>query len=1167
MYSRSLLVPLRYRRLNGSTQATHHLVNNRYLLGGEPRKGGMAKVFSAVDMQEDQQRVAVKMISTPSADLANKIWDREYRALRRLEHPNIVRLLDGGREEGTGRRFLVFEWIEDDLDRVLSRGEIPAGWDDFIRKLGKPLFTALATAHDANVAHRDIKPANILLAADGTPKLADFGIAKIVSDISLGMTVADFRSKPFAAPLEEGAHRYTAGDVYSLGVTALAVLSGVNARTSRFDEDPRLFVDEAFAAIDAPDEAIEFLRRCTALKIADRPRNGGVALAELDALTQRREEAARKHGFKAVPTCYLSLSARARENLVADLDLESEQAAEAAYLADLTEGVSLLSLPAKGSESDGKLYLLGSEIRSVVEPIAGSPRLRVHNARLESGSFLDRDRARAWTGRLTFSLAVPPDFAAAEADLSEILDAVLAVGAEQRRANRQPRDQKVIARWRRSLQALAEIERSREKPLDYAGFEAKGGRVVFKVDGPLGEDLVGQMRIAELIDGSLLAGQISSVAGSKLQMRVDQGDPKQLPLRGRVKVDQRLGQVALRRQESTLDALQRGAISRPELEGVLVDPGSAAPPVTVPEPEWCQEGLDAPKRAAVRAALGSSDVLLIEGPPGTGKTTLIVELIAQELKRDPNARILLSSQTHSALDNVLERLDALDHDRPPRMLRVGRSGDERIADGVGGLLIEPQLKSWRGEVIESGRGFLRDWAKENQISVRYVEIAMRLDELASLLDAAAGTAESLTGAESQLEALRDTRRSGGSTSNETISDVQDRIGTLRGELENMQQLKADLIRRLRELNADVPVDSEGLDAERLREMAAKAVDQSHPGYERCTQFVHLLGDWHARFGRGAEFETAALVRAQVVAGTCVGLASVSGWENIEFDLCIVDEASKANATEALIPMSRADRWVLVGDHRQLPPHLDEALLDHELMARFELSEEDLRETLFERLRDGLPDRSRVTLSEQHRMDPAIGDLISHCFYDGELKSAPGDPPQWLSLVLPTPVRWLSTSGLRGRAEERVGFGRTNPLEARWIRELLGSLNFVAAGAKKRISVAILTGYRGQAEEISRQIAQKLPECPALDVECSTVDAFQGREADIAIYSVTRSNVQGTLGFLAEQRRLNVALSRGRHGLVIVGDDEFAYSASGDNPFRKVLDYIEADEGCSIERRT
>lgn len=83
--------------------------------------------------------------------------------------------------------------------------------------------------------------------------------------------------------------------------------------------------------------------------------------------------------------------------------------------------------------------------------------------------------------------------------------------------------------------------------------------------------------------------------------------------------------------------------------------------------------------------------------------------------------------------------------------------------------------------------------------------------------------------------------------------------------------------------------------------------------------------------------------------------------------------------------------------------------------------------------------------------------------------------------------------------------------------------------------------------------------------CSTVDAFQGSEAEICIYSVTRSNKEGRLGFLRERPRLNVALSRGRSALIIVGDDAFCRSASGDNPFRKVLDFIEAHpEQC--ERR-
>ena len=85
------------------------------------------------------------------------------------------------------------------------------------------------------------------------------------------------------------------------------------------------------------------------------------------------------------------------------------------------------------------------------------------------------------------------------------------------------------------------------------------------------------------------------------------------------------------------------------------------------------------------------------------------------------------------------------------------------------------------------------------------------------------------------------------------------------------------------------------------------------------------------------------------------------------------------------------------------------------------------------------------------------------------------------------------------------------------------------------------------------------------MECSSIDAFQGRECDILIYSVTRSNRQGQLGFLREERRLNVALSRGRFGLVLVGDHVFA-RAAGDagNPFRRVVDYIERNpDSCAI----
>src|SRR4051812_32287933 len=97
------------------------LLNGRYALSASPRHGGMATVFKANDLENDNAVVAVKLLNRGSGDarLLDKVFEREYGALRRLEHPNIVNLLDGGRDEETQHRFLVFEWLEQDLEHFL----------------------------------------------------------------------------------------------------------------------------------------------------------------------------------------------------------------------------------------------------------------------------------------------------------------------------------------------------------------------------------------------------------------------------------------------------------------------------------------------------------------------------------------------------------------------------------------------------------------------------------------------------------------------------------------------------------------------------------------------------------------------------------------------------------------------------------------------------------------------------------------------------------------------------------------------------------------------------------------------------------------------------------------------------------------------------------------
>jgi superfamily I DNA and/or RNA helicase len=211
----------------------------------------------------------------------------------------------------------------------------------------------------------------------------------------------------------------------------------------------------------------------------------------------------------------------------------------------------------------------------------------------------------------------------------------------------------------------------------------------------------------------------------------------------------------------------------------------------------------------------------------------------------------------------------------------------------------------------------------------------------------------------------------------------------------------------------------------------------------------------------------------------------------------------------------------------------------------------------DRFLDGLPEHSVIRLQNQYRMVKAIGDLISDSFYEGFLQSPKTTPDVTLTGAFPKPVTWLSTTGQSDSREIRRGASYYNDGECRMIKNALAQIDFVARKRKATYDIALIAGYVAQVKALRNIIRDRLHEWTGLKVICSTVDAFQGSEAEICIYSVTRSNPDARLGFLREKPRLNVALSRGRSALIIVGDDAFCRTATGENPFRKVLDFIDA----------
>ncbi|WP_257448640.1 AAA domain-containing protein [Archangium lipolyticum] len=277
-----------------------------------------------------------------------------------------------------------------------------------------------------------------------------------------------------------------------------------------------------------------------------------------------------------------------------------------------------------------------------------------------------------------------------------------------------------------------------------------------------------------------------------------------------------------------------------------------------------------------------------------------------------------------------------------------------------------------------------------------------------------------------------------------------------------------------------------------------------------------------------------LERAQVV---CVTLASLESGilSHEEFDLALLDEATQATEPLALLGFLRAPKVVLAGDPQQLPP----------TVLSPEAAKQGLAVSLFERLLADHGEGVKRMLREQYRMNTAIMSFPSKEMYGGELRAHPSVADRTLADVLPPeatsvdapPVLFLDTAG-KGFDEELeqdtgslFNRGEADLVIAR-VKELL------AAGLAPR-ELAVITPYRAQAHALRERVEQLSP-----DVEVDTVDAFQGREKDAILVSLTRSNSEGQLGFLTDLRRINVALTRARRHLFVVGDSA---TLSG-NPF-------------------
>ena len=279
-----------------------------------------------------------------------------------------------------------------------------------------------------------------------------------------------------------------------------------------------------------------------------------------------------------------------------------------------------------------------------------------------------------------------------------------------------------------------------------------------------------------------------------------------------------------------------------------------------------------------------------------------------------------------------------------------------------------------------------------------------------------------------------------------------------------------------------------------------------------------------------------LDKAQIICCTCIG----SGNEILDgrrFSQVLIDESTQATEPASLVPLVRGARQVvLVGDHKQLPP----------TVLSFRAEEKGLKRSLFERLIDmGI---EPLLLTTQYRMHPSISKFPNQQFYSSKLIDGvnPENRPAPAGLLWPdweNPVAFIPVNG--GETVSPDGTSRENPLEVSWVLKILEDL--LDAGELEKKDIGIITPYAGQVRAIRNSMSEKLD-----GVEVRTVDGYQGREKEVIIFSCVRSNSERNVGFLSESRRLNVALTRAKRGLIVIGDPDTLRS---DKNWKAWLDYI------------
>ncbi len=1066
-------------------------------------KDSISKVFKIID-EANGKYYAMKVITGIDTSLYRVIFEREINALTLLRScKNIVRMehYDVSETENLGKCGIIFlEFVE---GRNLSEIDV----DDLSipdkYNIVKQLIYAISTAHENRIIHRDINPRNIMITESLEVKLIDFGISKI-KDMVNKDSVYQFATNNYSAPeVHINSENATEkSDIYSLGCVIFYLFTGEEPST------PDEFIDNLRDTLGIDNELKKII-----LKMVS-PDNGYDNVFDIEKDLSKVIKRFIKSEFKYS----FNISTGKFDYLKSKSLVNSSKTYDQLMKEDLFENF-LESYAAVKNENTDEEVITVYGINFLMECVYEKDDQQFHILKFAKLHQSEREKIRRKylyiDGDILFKLV---NQNSVENNNFELYNKILAHKAYEISSENIDKEYALnYSAWHRFLDVLEEAAKENIKKIEYSAYNRDGDFGLFEISQEM------YLILDDISKGTVFVYELNQNGKSKPieigtfeEALIDEGSKYYLKIRlssnvnsitlkrsSELCVDYRREIALIRKQKDAIISFRNEEYnSSSNLKGIL---SGVTSPNTFVRPKKIQlfnTKLDSSQQQAVKKALYAKEFAVIQGPPGTGKTNVIVEIIRQVINENIEVnscekKILIASQAHSAVDNMLEDLQS-GIPAGINIVRIGR--DEDLSETVKNKYAVDYIKDkWKKDVIK----------RSNEFSTQLlIEYGIEQSEFENYYNAKLKSTASNTAQSTELTRI----------------------------IESFENKYRSYI------------------------------------YKREFQYLLIQKEWSERLSQDENIHDYFVRNSTIIAGTCTGFNSNQSVNNMKFEYVIIDEAAKATFTELLIPIVRAEKIILVGDQNQLPPILDTELLEKKKteFSRSNMNIQTIYDGVFDKWYKQLPDDNRQFLSTQYRMHPCIGSMISEIFYESKIQN--GLSEEELSHNLESykdkAIVWISTSNFANRFEESVqlessNYTYHNKLEARIIKEQLKCIDNDIVDIN--YDVGIITPYSAQKRLISQYTSDM--EMKALKkISINSVDAFQGNQKDIIMYSTVRSsNIHSKIGFLKEEKRLNVAFSRAKRLLIIVGDIIYLNNTKiVGNRFPDIIQYMcQHPQCCSV----